>query len=71
MISKISPLSGCKILGVFVNTLTADDKYPVWDCENLPPLASNAMTLKSNFFFFFFCQFLGPFVQSTSNFKHF
>ena len=52
MISKISPLSVCEILGVFVNTLTADDKYPVWDCENLPPPASNAMTLKTNFFFF-------------------
>ena len=24
-----------KILGVFVNTLTADGKYPVQDCENL------------------------------------
>ena len=23
------------MLGLFVNTLTADDKYPVPDCENL------------------------------------
>ena len=35
MISKISALFKFEILGVFANTLTADDKYPIWDCENL------------------------------------
>ena len=30
------PLVLGEILGVFVNTLTADDKYRVQDCENLP-----------------------------------
>ena len=35
MIRKISPLFKFEILGGFVNTLTADDKYPVRDCENL------------------------------------
>ena len=25
----------CEILGVVVNTLTTNDKYPVRDCENL------------------------------------
>ena len=35
MICKIAPLSKFKIIGVFVNILTADDKYPVPDCENL------------------------------------
>ena len=35
MIWKISPLGKFEILGVFGNTLTADDKYPVRDCENL------------------------------------
>ena len=35
MISKISPLCKFEILGVFTNSLTADDKYPVRDCENL------------------------------------
>ena len=35
MISKTSPLVICEILGVVVNTLTADDKYPVSDCKNL------------------------------------
>ena len=32
---KISPLQKFEILGVFVNTLTADDKYSVLDWENL------------------------------------
>ena len=36
MIRKISPLMKFQILEVFVNTLTADYKYPVPDCENLP-----------------------------------
>ena len=35
MICKISPLLKYEILGVFVNTLTADGKYTVPDCENL------------------------------------
>ena len=36
MISKISALLKFEIIGVFVNTLTADYKYPVPNCENLP-----------------------------------
>ena len=32
---KISPLLTCEIFRVFVNTLTAYNKYPVLDCENL------------------------------------
>ena len=32
----MSPLVLGEILGVFVNTLTANDKYPVQDCDNLP-----------------------------------
>ena len=35
MISKISPLLNFQVLGVFVNSLTADDKYPFRDRENL------------------------------------
>ena len=31
----MSPLVLCKILGVLVNTLTTDGKYPVQGCENL------------------------------------
>ena len=32
---KTYPLRKFEILGVFFNTLTADDKYPIRDCENL------------------------------------
>ena len=35
MSCKVSPLWKLEILGVFVNTMTADEKYPVRDCENL------------------------------------
>ena len=35
LIWKISPTVICEILGVVLNTLTADDKDPVQDCENL------------------------------------
>ena len=35
MTCKIWPLLNFEILRVFVNTLTAEDKYPVGDCQNL------------------------------------
>ena len=35
MIWKISPLLEFEIIGVFVNTLTGDEKYVVPECENL------------------------------------
>ena len=35
LIPKMSPMVFPDILGVFVNTLTADGMYPVQDCENL------------------------------------
>ena len=35
MICNISPFLKFEILEVFVNTLGAGDKYPVWDYENL------------------------------------
>ena len=35
LIWKMSPLVLDEKLGVFVNTLTADGKYPVQVCENL------------------------------------
>ena len=34
MIWKISPLLEFEILGLFVKTLTGNDKYPVRDCSN-------------------------------------
>ena len=33
---KMSPLVVCQILGVFVNTLPADDSYFLCNSENLP-----------------------------------
>ena len=36
MIWKTSPWLKFRIIGLFVNTWTADYKYPVPDCENLP-----------------------------------
>ena len=35
MILRVSALLKYEILGVFVNTLANDYKYPVPDCENL------------------------------------
>ena len=35
MIWKISPLLKFEIIGVFVNTWTADYKYPLPDCKSL------------------------------------
>ena len=32
---KISPLWKFEILGLFVDTLVADENYPFGDCENL------------------------------------
>ena len=33
---KMSPLVIYEILWAFVNTLTNNNKYPLWNCENLP-----------------------------------
>ena len=63
----MSPLVLREILGVFVYTLTGDGKYPVQDCQNFPVAiqmqASEKRKSLSQFFF--------PFLESTSNFKHF
>ena len=55
------------MLGIFVNALTTDDKYPVQDCENLQlpfqmQLSEKRKTLPQVFL---------PFLESASNFKHF
>ena len=55
------------ILGLFRNALTANDKYPVRDCEKvLSPiqmtLSLNPKTFSDSFV---------PLLESTSNFKHF
>ena len=67
LIWKMTPLVLGEIFGMFVNTLTGDGKYSVQDRENLPVpiqmiLSENQKT---------FSQFFLPFLESTSNFKHF
>ena len=63
----MSPLVLGEILGVFVNTLTADGKYPVQGCENLQlPIQMQLSDKQNNF-----SQFFVPFVESSSNFEHF
>ena len=54
-------------LVVFVNKLSADGKYPVQDCENLLLPIEMQLSKKEKSF----SQFFVPFLQSTSNFKHF
>ena len=52
---------------MFPNTLTANDKYPVRDCVNLLSPIQMQLSLKPTIFSHFFV----PFLESTSNFKHF
>ena len=63
----MSPLVLGKMLKVFVNTWMTDGKYPVQDSENLQLLIQMQLSEKRNSF----SQFFVPFLQSTSNFKHF
>ena len=63
----MSPLVLGEILGVFVNTLTADGKYPVQGCENLQLPIQMQLSEKRKTF----SQFFVPFLGSTSNFKDF
>ena len=67
MIWKISPLGIGEILGVFVNKLTAEGKYPVEDWENLSLPIQMQVSEKRNTL----PQFFSAFLESTSNFKHF
>ena len=57
----------CKILGLFVNILSHDDKSFLLYRENL--------TQPIQIFLFqtekIFCQFFSPFLKSTLNFEHF
>ena len=63
----MSPLLLGEALVVFVNRLTADGKYPVQDCENLQlPIQMQLSEKRKSF-----SEFFVPFLESTSNFKHF
>ena len=62
----MSPLVLGQFLAVFANTLTADGKYPVQDCENLQLPIQIELSQKRKSF----SQFFVPFLESTSNSKH-
>ena len=66
MIWKITPLWKFEMLGVFVNILVADDKYPDRDCENLKFYYSNAIILiKKKLFLNFFSNY-GTFIKFST-----
>ena len=50
-----------KILGMFVNTLSADGMYPVQDCEKLQLPSQMHLSEKPKAF----SQFFVPFLEST------
>ena len=52
---------------VFVNTLSAGEKYPVQNCQNLQLLIQMPVSEKRKAF----SQFFVPILESTSYFKHF
>ena len=52
---------------MFRNTLSANDKYPVQDCENFSSGIQMLLSLKPKTSSRSFV----PFFESTSNFKHF
>ena len=54
MTRKISPLFKFEILCVFLNTLTADVKYPLRDCENLQFAIQMQFKNKKHFLNFLF-----------------
>ena len=63
----MSPLVLRAIVGVFVNTLTYDGKYPVQGCEYLQlPFQSQLSEKRKPF-----AEVFVPFLDSTSNFKYF
>ena len=57
----------CKILGLFVNTLTDDDKYSLLYRDNLTQPIQILLSQKRKTF----SQFFSAFLKSTLNFAHF
>ena len=64
---NISPVLLGEILEIFLNTLSTDGKYLIEDWENLPLPIEMQFSEKWKTF----SQFLAPFMDSASNFKHF
>ena len=63
----MSPLVLGEFLAVFANTLTADGKYPVQDCENLQLPIQMQLSEKRKTF----SELFVPYLESTSNFNLF
>ena len=62
---KVSPID-MKILGLLVNTLATDEKYPVLNRNNLTiPIQMQLSEKKKTFY-----QFFAAFLKSRLNFKH-
>ena len=57
----------CKILGLLVNTLAADEKYTALNRDNLTILIQMPLSHKK----ITFSQFFAPFMKSGLNFEHF
>ena len=57
----------CKILRLFVNTLTDDDKYCLLYRDNLTQPIQILLSQKQKTF----SQFFSPFLKFTLNFEHF
>ena len=64
---KKSPLLKCKIFGLLVNTLTANEKYPVLNRDNLTRPIQMQLSHKQKTL----SQFFAPFLKSSLNFKYF
>ena len=64
---KKSLLLTCQILGLLVNTLAADEKYPVLNRDNLTiPIQMHLSEKQKSF-----SEFVAAFLKSRLNFKHF
>ena len=63
---KKSLLLTCQILGLLLNTLAADEKYPVLNRDNLTIPIHIQLSQKQ----ITFSQFLAPILKSSLNFKH-
>ena len=57
----------CKILGLFVNTLSEDDKYCLLYRDNLTQPIQILLSQKQKTF----SEFFSPFLKSTLNFERF
>ena len=67
LIWKKSLLLKSQILGLLLNTLAVDEKYPVLDRDNLTMPIQMQLSEKQNTF----SEFFAPFLKSVLNFKHF